>query len=319
MLAAPSLLAAGLAGFADRPSAGAHTAMDNIGMMVDHYENFPVASVLCPRHLRPAVRAVYAFARTADDLADEGDISATQRLESLAAYRNDLHATVAGRPASLRWPSVFTHLGKAIQRHNLPIDQLDALLDAFVQDVSVVRYGDRSELLAYCRRSANPVGRLMLCLHGIDDAPSLRRSDAICTALQLANFWQDFGEDADRGRIYAPQADCIRHHVDSAQVLARHDDTNSRALVLDLAGWARESMLAGAPLVHALPGRAGWELRLVVQGGLRVLERIERMGGATLGQRPIIGWPDAPVMAWRALCMKRTAGLRDAQQQTGVT
>ena len=319
MLAAPLRGLRVRRGSCDRTHASVRTAIDNKAVAVDHYENFPVASLLCPRRLRPAVRAVYAFARTADDLADEGDLSAAERLQSLGAYRCDLQATVSEKAASSRWPSVFAALGIVIKQFRLPVDQLEALLDAFVQDVTVVTYASRAELLDYCRRSANPVGRLMLRLHGIDDAMSLRRSDAICTALQLANFWQDFGEDACRGRIYAPQADCLRHRVDSVQVLALLDDANSRALVLDLVAWARELMLSGAPLVHALPGRAGWELRLVVQGGLRVLQRIERIGGATLGRRPTLGWPDAPVMAWRALCMRRAAASADAQQRTGAT
>ena len=293
--------------------------MDNPRVAVDHYENFPVASVLCPRRLRPAVRALYAFARTADDLADEGDLTAAQRLESLLAYRRDLHASLAGSPVSPRWPAIFAPLATAVREYQLPADQLDALLDAFVQDVTVDRYADRLGLVDYCKRSAQPVGRLVLRLHGVDDPVSLRRSDAICTSLQLANFWQDFGQDAARGRIYAPLADCLKHRVEVARILACRDDANSCALMLDLVAWARDLMLFGAPLVHSLPGRAGWELRLVVQGGLRVLERIETMAGATLGRRPTIGWRDIPVMAWRALRMRRSADWPDAQRRRGAT
>ncbi|HKX41237.1 MAG TPA: squalene/phytoene synthase family protein, partial [Burkholderiaceae bacterium] len=154
-------------------------------MSVDHYENFPVASILCPPALRPAIAAIYWFARTADDLADEGSASAETRLQSLAAYRADLFAVVAGQAPSPRWASVFETLRHAIQRHALPVPLLADLLSAFEQDVVKQCYADRTELLDYCRRSANPVGRLLLHLYGIADPVLQRQSDAICTALQL--------------------------------------------------------------------------------------------------------------------------------------
>ncbi len=273
-------------------------------MPVEHYENFPVASLLCPPALRPTVEAIYAFARTADDIADEGVALPGERLEALAAYRQALAAAAAGSPTG-RWPEVFAPLARAIERHRLPVELLDALLDAFIQDVSVSRYADRPAVLDYCRRSANPVGRLLLHLYGIRGPAELARSDAICTALQLANFWQDLGGDTQRGRLYLPEADCRRHGVDPLDLLAGKESEATRRLVLDAVAWARGLMLFGAPLVHAVPGRAGWELRLVVQGGLRVLERIDLLGGATLLQRPKLGWADAPKIAWRALAMRR--------------
>jgi squalene synthase HpnC len=278
--------------------------MDNRRVPVDHYENFPVASLLCPPRLRPAIEAIYVFARTADDIADEGDDAPADRLASLAAYRADLAAVAAGRPPSARWPRVFGPLGEAIERHRLPVEPLAALLDAFSQDVTTTRYADRASLLDYCRRSANPVGRLLLHLYGVDAADSLTRSDAICTALQLANFWQDLGRDTSRGRLYLPQSDCRRHGVDPADLLAGRDAPAVHALVGEVVAWARELMRFGAPLVQAVGGRAGWELRLVVQGGLRVLERIDRIDGATLSQRPKLGWADAAPIAWRALRMR---------------
>ena len=281
--------------------------MDNRFVPVDHYENFPVASLLCPPRLRPAIEAIYVFARTADDLADEGEATATERLESLAAYRLDLAAVASGRSASGRWPLVFIPLREAIERHRLPIELLAALLNAFTQDVTTTRHADRAALLDYCRRSANSVGRLLLHLYGIAAPDALARSDAICTALQLANFWQDLGRDASRGRLYVPEADCLRHGVDPADLLAGRDAAAVRALVIELCGWARELMTIGAPLVHAIPGRSGWELRFVVQGGLRILERIDRMGGATLSRRPTLGWLDAGPIAWRALRMRPSA------------
>ncbi len=278
--------------------------MENRAVSGKHYENFPVASWLCPPALRPTVTAIYGFARTADDLADEGPAAPRERLDALAAFREDLAAVASGLPPSGRWTGVFGPLAAAIERHRLPADLLAALLDAFEQDVGKSSYVDREELLDYCRRSADPVGRLLLHLYGIDDAVSLARSDAICTALQLANFWQDLGVDTARGRLYLPLADCRRLAVAPEEILAGRDSEQLHALVLELVAWARGLMLGGAPLVHTVPGRAGLELRLVVQSGLRILERTERMGGATLLTRPVLGWADAPSIVWRALSMR---------------
>ena len=273
-------------------------------MSVDHYENFPVASFLCPPALRPAVAAIYGFARTADDLADEGDASPARRLAELGAYRADLDAACSLGARSSRWPQVFEPLRAVLAKHALPANLLTDLIGAFEQDVVKHVYADRIELLDYCRRSANPVGRLLLHLYGVDGAQALRQSDAICTALQLANFWQDLSIDTRRGRIYVPAADCARHGVAASDLLARDDAPNVRSLVAEMVGWARELMHAGAPLAHAIPGRAGWELRLVVQGGLRILERIEGMGFATLQSRPTLRWHDTPLLLWRALWMR---------------
>lgn len=276
-------------------------------MSVDHYENFPVASWLCPQALRPAVRAIYAYARTADDLADEGDAPAAQRLADLADYEADLLAAAAGHAPSPRWRAVFDPLGTIIARHALPLSPFTDLLSAFRQDVVQPRYADRTELLDYCRRSAHPVGRLMLHLYGVTDGDALARSDAICAALQLANFWQDLSVDRRRGRLYVPLADAQRFGVAPGELLAGSDSARVRALVAELVGWTRELMHAGAPLVHRIPGRAGWELRLVVQGGLRILERIEQAGFDVLQQRPALGWLDAPLLAARALAMRPAA------------
>ena len=273
-------------------------------MSVEHYENFPVASVLCPPALRPAVVAIYGFARTADDLADEGDAPPLQRLADLAAYRADLMAIAGGGAVSGRWPGVFEALRNALAAHALPMHLLTDLLSAFEQDVVQHAYTDRAELLDYCARSANPVGRLLLHLYGVNDAAALQRSDAICTALQLANFWQDVGIDVRRGRVYPPAADCARHPGARESMLAGRDSPQTRALIADLVGWTRGLMLDGAPLVHIVPGRAGWELRLVVQGGLRVLEKIEQLGFATVRSRPTLRWHDAPLLLWRALWMQ---------------
>ncbi|MBT9502373.1 MAG: squalene synthase HpnC [Burkholderiaceae bacterium] len=270
----------------------------------EHYENFPVASWLCPPHLRGTVMAIYGFARTADDIADEGDALPPQRMAQLQDFQRALHGCARGEANDSAWPQIFAPLGQALRTHRLPLPLLDDLLGAFMQDVVKSDYADRSELLDYCRRSASPVGRLLLHLYGVDDALSLRRSDAICSALQLINFWQDLSVDGPRGRLYAPLADLQRHGLTPQQVLQCQDSPAARALIRDLCTWARTLMLEGAPLVHRVPGRAGWELRLVVQGGLRILERIERMQYDTLQHRPVIKAPDVAVMIWRAFVMR---------------
>lgn len=274
---------------------------------VEHYENFPVASVLCPPRLRPPIAAIYHFARTADDIADEGDAPAEQRLHDLATYQADLMATATGQPHSGRWPQVFTPLGAMLRQFQLPVPLLADLLDAFAQDVRKTRdqagYADRAELLDYCRRSANPIGRLLLHLYGVNDATALQRSDQICSALQLINFWQDLSVDIPRGRYYVPQSALQAHGVPRENLLARRITPATTALVADLVAEARDMMLQGAPLVHQIPGRMGWELRLVVQGGLRILDKVAAMGFATLNTRPRLTTWDVPVVLWRALWM----------------
>jgi squalene synthase HpnC len=281
---------------------------------IEHYENFPVASWLCPPELRPAITAIYRFARTADDIADEGDAPPAARVADLEAFRADLLAVASGTPPSPRWPHVFAPLAEAIARHRLPVALFADLLDAFTADAVQTRYADRGGLLDYCRCSANPIGRLLLHLYGIDDAGSLAHADAICSALQLANFWQDLGVDAARGRVYVPAADLHSHGVTIDELLARTDSARVRALVGELVGWTRDLMRAGSPLVHAIPGRAGWELRLVVQGGLRILEKVDAIDGAVLHARPTIGAADAPVLAWRALTMRARPALLDGSR-----
>jgi squalene synthase HpnC len=268
-----------------------------------HYENFPVASLLCPPRLRPAVAAIYWFARTADDLADEGDASPEVRLSDLAAYRADLSAASEGRPTSARWPAVFGALQPVIAQFRLPVPLLADLLSAFEQDVVKQRYASEAELLDYCRRSADPVGRLLLHLYGVNDADSLTQSDNICSALQLINFWQDLSVDIPRGRIYLPQALWATHGVDEAQLLRLEINPDTTKLIAACAHAARARMLKGSPLAKKVPGRAGWELRLVVQGGLRILDKMEAIHFATLRRRPKLNAWDVAVMVWRALWM----------------
>ena len=278
---------------------------------ITHYENFPVASWLCPPHLRAPIAAIYWFARTADDLADEGDASPKQRLDDLAAYRFDLMAASKGQSASTRWPQVFTPLAAAIAKFSLPIKHLDDLLSAFEQDIRKTRdgqgYANDAELHDYCARSANPVGRLLLHLYGINDAvrdaTALDYSDNICTALQLINFWQDISQDIPRGRFYLTDAACAQFYVTRADLIALKQTKNTTDLIAAQAINTLAMMQKGSQLVHLIPGRAGWELRFVVQGGLRILDKIKALDYAMLEKRPKLTKLDYVVIGWRALWM----------------
>lgn len=267
-------------------------------MPVDHYENFPVASLLLPRHLREPVEAIYAFARSADDIADEGDAPPLERLARLNDYRGQLLMVELGNKPTL---PLFVRLAKTIRKHRLPIQLFRDLLDAFQQDVGKTRYANYAELLDYCRRSANPVGRLVLALYQADRPENLTLSDYICTSLQLINFWQDVAIDWQKKRIYLPQEDLADFGVGESHIAKGRVDEHWRQLLAFEVQRTREMMLAGAPLARRLPGRLGWELRLVVQGGLRILEKIERVGFDVFRRRPALGKTDWPVLGWRAL------------------
>ncbi|MFC5462862.1 squalene synthase HpnC [Massilia niabensis] len=269
-------------------------------MSIEHYENFPVASILMPRRLVPAVETIYAFARGADDIADEGDAAPAERLAGLAEYEAALDDIAAGRPPAR---PLFARLGQVVAQYQLPLQPLHDLLSAFRQDVVTTRYGDYARLLDYCRRSANPVGRLMLALYRVEGERDLVEADAICSALQLINFWQDVGIDMAKGRIYLPLEDLARFGVAEADIEAGLDTPPWRALMAFELERARALMLSGAPLATRLPGRIGWELRFVVQGGLRILEGIERANYDVYRQRPTIGKRDYLVMLGRALRM----------------
>jgi squalene synthase HpnC len=251
--------------------------------------------------------ALYHFARTADDLADEGQATPAERLAQLATYRQALDGCLSGQSAHA-WPAVFEPLARAVRQHALPANLLHDLISAFEQDVRYTAaghvYADTSELLAYCRLSANPVGRLLLHLYGVNDAHALAQSDAICSALQLINFWQDLAEDLARQRHYLP-ADALARHDLALTDFSAHApapvQARAQALVAALCADARQQMLKGAPLARRLPGRAGWELRLVVQGGLRILDKIAATGHRSWLQRPTLGRADVPLLLWRAL------------------
>ncbi len=270
-------------------------------MPVDHYENFPVASFLLPQRQVPAVEAIYAFARSADDIADEGDAAPAERLAALARYQHALDAI--GRGEACAAP-MFRRLGAVVDQYRLPLQPFHDLLSAFRQYIAVKRYADFDALLDYCRRSANPVGLLMLSLYGAADARNVRDSDAICSALQLINFLQDVAVDREKDRIYLPLDDLARFGVAPAQLDAPRRDGAWRALMAFEVARARALLLSGAPLALRLPGRIGWELRLVVQGGLRILEAIEQADYDVFARRPKLGKADWLRLGWRALWMR---------------
>ena len=269
-------------------------------MPIDHYENFPVASVLLPRRLVPAVEAIYAFARSADDIADEGDATDVERIAALNVYEQALDAIARSAPHT---DPMFARLAGVIAQYALPPQPFYDLLSAFRQDVLTKRYADFPSLLDYCSRSANPVGHLMLSLYGAADETNLRDSNAICSALQLINFLQDVAIDRDKDRIYIPLDDLSLFEVTPAQLDLQRVDANWCALMQFEVTRARALMLSGAPLAKRLPGRIGWELRLVVQGGLQILEAIEQVGFDVFTRRPKLGPADWIRIVWRAMWM----------------
>ncbi len=266
----------------------------------NHYENFPVASLLLPARWRPAVRAIYAFARSADDFADEGGLSTDERLHLLSGYHAELDRIERGEPSI---DPLFARLGHHIAAHRLPIPLFRDLLKAFAQDVTKDRYADFAELMDYCRRSANPVGRLLLHLFGAATPENLARSDAICSALQLINHWQDLAIDLDkgeRGRIYLPQDEMARFGVSEETLRRRLANADFCALMKFQVERARALMRSGAPLGRALPGRIGLEIRAIVAGGLRILDKIEAVGYDVFARRPTLGIFDWPRILWQA-------------------
>ena len=277
-------------------------------MPVDHYENFPVASLLLPRALRRPIEAIYRFAREADDLADEGEATPDRRRAALAAFEAQLlrierDETPSPEPSG----AMFTALALQVREHRLPIGLFRDLLSAFSQDCIVGRYRDDASLLDYCHRSADPVGRLLLVLYRADTEVNRSWSDRICTALQWINFWQDVSVDRNKDRIYLPQDDLGRFDVTEAMLFGDpHElviDPRWKALMKYQVARTRAMMLEGAPLAVALRGRIGLELRMIVQGGLRILERIEAVDYDVFFHRPVLGRRDAALIAARALAM----------------
>jgi squalene synthase HpnC len=271
-------------------------------MPVDHYENFPVASILLPSRLRPAVEAIYAFARSADDLADEGDATPEQRLAALNAYEAALARIAQG--ASDHQP-MFERLAQVVREYQLPMRPLYDLLSAFKQDVVVSRYQTYDALLDYCARSANPVGVMMLHLYGAADEENIRDSDAICTALQLINFLQDVAIDLHKERIYIPLEDLNRYAISPAALDHASARPRWRSLMKFEVDRARALMLSGAPLALRLKGRIGFELRMVVQGGLRILDAIEAAEYDVFLHRPKLTRRDYIGIVWASVRMKK--------------
>jgi phytoene synthase len=261
-----------------------------------HYENFPVASRLVPADLRPHVCAIYAFARTADDFADEPEYDG-RRVQLIDEWENRLDLALAGKAVH----PVFVALVETVRRFDLPDRWLRDLLDAFRQDCTVTRYRDWDQLLDYCRRSANPVGRMVLHLFGYRDDRRAGWSDSICTALQLTNFWQDVAIDWTKGRVYLPEQDRLRHGVSEEDLVGQRCHGGFRDLMGELIERTRDEFRAGRPLLTDVQGRLALELRCVWHGGNRILDKIEGAGCDVFRRRPRIGRMDVVLAAGRAL------------------
>jgi squalene synthase HpnC len=275
-------------------------------MAVDnHYENFPVASWLIPAHIRPYVAAIYRFARAADDIADEGNASSEERLQLLSPIELGVKAIFNGQSTDNEIAS-FAQIIWANKIEGITDKPFLALLSAFKQDVVKKRYASRAELLDYANRSANPVGRLMLALFAVRTESAARASDAICTALQLINFWQDAAIDASRGRIYVPLEAFARHNVDETNFPSH---PKHRELMRAQCEHANAMLWSGASLLRELSGRFRYEIAFTIAGGARILEKIEAHDfNVTI--RPTLRWYDSArlvMLAWRALRLSKTA------------
>lgn len=270
-------------------------------MPVDHYENFPVASVVLPARLHRPVTLIYRFAREADDFADEGDAPAAERLRQLGTFTAALNALEAGQKPVIPW---FQDLGEVIRAHHLPYQPFHDLLSAFAQDVTRTRYASFDEVLDYCRRSADPVGRLLIALYEADTPTNRRESDAICTALQLINFLQDVRIDYAKGRVYLALDELQAAGLTVDDIAsARNDAAWSRFMAAQCAR-AKTMLLSGAALGRTLPGRIGYELRLIIAGGARIVDKIDAVRGDVFRRRPVLKWYDWPLIALAALNSK---------------
>ncbi|MBL0122521.1 MAG: squalene synthase HpnC [Betaproteobacteria bacterium] len=273
-------------------------------MPVDHYENFPVASWLLPRHLRPSVEIIYAFARSADDFADEGSLTIPERQAMLNDYHRELDLIATGVESS---NSLFVQLAEIIREHALPIQLFRDLIDAFLQDVTKTRYADFAELMDYCRRSANPIGRLLLHLYRLAAPQNLIWSDSICSALQLINHWQDVGIDWKKnagGRVYLPQEDLARFGLSDHDIAAQCSSESWQRMMAFQCERARGMMDDGRPLGRTLPGRMGAELRMIIAGGRTILDKIDEAHGDVFRHRPQLTKWDWLKIAPRALVLQ---------------
>lgn len=268
---------------------------------VNHYENFPVASVLMPRHLRRPVTLLYRFARDADDFADEGNRTPEERLSLLDGFRQQLACIEQGQTPSM---TLFQDMAPVIRQYQLPLSYFYDLLDAFTQDVTQTRYANFGEVVQYCRRSANPVGRLMLHLFGETDARKMAMSDGICTALQLINFLQDVAIDYQKDRIYLPQDELTKYRISEEQIARGDAGGLWPAMMHHQIQRALKMLQAGSPLGMQLPGRFGLEIRLIVLGGETILRKLHQVNGNVFDYRPTLKATDWPRMLWRALRKK---------------
>lgn len=263
-----------------------------------HYENFPVGSWLLPRAMRRPVTVIYAFARTADDLADEGDLAPAERLAGLQQLDAMLDGIAAGTTQN---DFIGRALADVITCYDLPMSLFHDLLDAFRQDVTKTHYENFGEIMDYCRRSANPIGRLLLQLYGDTDARHLAYSDAICSALQLINFYQDLHQDyLENGRIYIPRDELQRFDIREDQFRDQHTDFALQRLMQLQYERAQRLLLSGAPLAKHVRGRFGFELRLIVLGGHRVLQQLMRNPQDAFA-RPRLKPADWLWMVWHAV------------------
>jgi squalene synthase HpnC len=253
-------------------------------MAQSHYENFPVASILLPQRLRLPISVIYAFARTADDFADEGELTQETRLEQLDAYNKAL-SEIKNQGYSGKNP-IFIALDDVIKKHDLPISLFNDLLSAFKQDVVKNRYANFEDVLDYCNRSANPVGRLLLHLNGEPSDEQLEQSDAVCCALQLINFYQDIVQDyTEQDRIYIPQDELTQAGLTESDLI-NPDSQKIAPLIRSLYHRTQHLMLKGYPLGSTLTGRMGWEVRAMTLGGITTLALLIRQDDNTLLKRP---------------------------------
>jgi squalene synthase HpnC len=272
----------------------------------DHYENFPVGSRLLPRDRRKHLYSIYAFSRAADDFADEAEHGGHRR-ERIADWRDRLRRCAGGDADH----PVFIALGDTIRTCGIPVDLLDDLLKAFEQDTAVRRYRTFDDLLGYCRWSADPVGRLVLTVFGYRDEDLFRMSDAICTALQLANHWQDVGIDLDKDRIYLPQEDLERFSYPEADLKRRMVDDRFRRLMEFQVDRAEAWFRRGRELPTRVGGRLGLELRCIWMGGMRILQSIRRVDYDVFHRRPQLSARDKAAIILGGLWWRRqpqTAG-----------
>lgn len=270
-------------------------------MPAGHYENFPVASRLLPVRLRRPVGLIYRFARRADDFADEGKLPDARRLELLDGFRAQLGQIERGAPPR---EELFRELAEIIEKHALPVQLFHDLLDAFSQDVSKKRYADFGEVIQYCRRSANPVGRLLLHLYGAAEPRNLAYSDGICSSLQLINFLQDIEIDYRKGRIYLPQDEMAQYRIDEDRIARGDAGGPWRPFMLFQIERARKMLQSGAPLGRILKGRVGLEMRMIILGGESILRKLHASGGDVFRERPVLKPWDWSRMFYRALLAK---------------